>query len=140
MTHLRKILPILVFGFLVFFPDVVLSSIMECLHLTVELAHLLFEVVELSLDHIIEHLFETDLHETQVIVFYIMMVLCAIVAYGLWLVTKRACIYCKLKLVEQKNYRQEQLHDYWLHQDIMHKISIVVLSVGLVMTYLLFFM
>lgn len=139
MAHLRKILPILVFGILIIFPDVILSSILECLHLAVELAHLLFEVVELSLDHIIEHLFETDLHETQVIVFYIMMILCAIVAYGLWLVTKRVCIYCKVKLVEQKNYRQEQLHDYWLHQDIMHKISIIVLSVGLLMTYLLFF-
>jgi hypothetical protein len=53
---------------LVGFYDVIFGYLMEFIHL-------LFEVVEISLDRLIEHFFETELHETQMIVFYILLVL-----------------------------------------------------------------
>lgn len=45
----------------------------ELIHLLIELLHVLFESVEYTLDLVIEHLFETGTHETQVIVFYILV-------------------------------------------------------------------
>lgn len=140
MASFKTIIVVLIIGILIFFPDVVFSTLLELMHLLFELLHLIFEVVELGLDHVIEHLLHTGLHETQVIVFYIMMILIALLMYGLWRV---ACIgykYCKIKVIEEKNYRKEQLNAYWLHQSIMHKISVAVVSVCVVVTYLLFFM
>lgn len=52
-------------------PDLIFESIMHLLHT-------LFEVVEVTLDHLVEALADTGLHNTQVIVFYIIM---AFVAY-----------------------------------------------------------
>lgn len=52
---------------LVGFYDVIFGSLME-------FVHLIFEVVEISLDNVVEHFFETELHETQMIVFYILLV------------------------------------------------------------------
>ncbi|MBK8817362.1 MAG: hypothetical protein IPN42_18600 [Methylococcaceae bacterium] len=52
---------------LVGFYDVIFGYLME-------FVHLLFEVVEISLDRVVEHFFETELHETQMIVFYILLV------------------------------------------------------------------
>lgn len=52
---------------LVGFYDVIFGYLME-------FVHLIFEVVEISLDNVVEHFFETELHETQMIVFYILLV------------------------------------------------------------------
>ncbi len=51
------------------------------LEMLLELAHLLFESAEATLDNIIELLFETGLHDTQVIVFYILF---AVIGYGIY--------------------------------------------------------
>jgi hypothetical protein len=62
---------------LVGFYDVIFEHILEVLHL-------LFEVVEMTLDKLVEHTFETGVHETQLIVFYILLVLIGILIYFLW--------------------------------------------------------
>ena len=62
---------------LVGFYDEIFGHIFEALHL-------LFEVVEMALDKVIEHTFETGVHETQLIVFYILLVLLGILTYFLW--------------------------------------------------------
>ncbi|MGR9073766.1 MAG: hypothetical protein ACU833_11950 [Gammaproteobacteria bacterium] len=54
---------------------------------TAELAfgamHALYELVEFSLDLLIEHIFHTDRHTTQVIVFYLMLSMAAGLVYRL---------------------------------------------------------
>lgn len=62
---------------LVGFHDVIFDSLWESLHL-------IFEVVEMTLDRLVEHLFETDLRETQLIVFYILLVIGAVLIYLVW--------------------------------------------------------
>jgi hypothetical protein len=62
---------------LVGFYDVVFGYIFETLHL-------MFEVVEMGLDKLIEHTFETDVHQTQLIVFYILLTLGSVLIYFLW--------------------------------------------------------
>jgi len=49
--------------------------------LLLELIHISFEFVEQMLDILIEHIFHTDLHNTQIIVFYLML---SIAGYGLY--------------------------------------------------------
>ena len=51
---------------LVGFYDVILGYIWEIIHIVLE-------IIEITLDGLIEHSFETEVHETQVIVFYIML-------------------------------------------------------------------
>jgi len=52
--------------------------------LLLELIHMSFEVIELSLDRLIEHLFHTDLHATQIIVFYLMWAMAGYPLYRLY--------------------------------------------------------
>lgn len=49
-----------------------------------EFIHIILEIIEISLDRLVEHLFETDLHDTQMIVFYIMLVVGGILLYLVW--------------------------------------------------------
>ncbi len=56
----------------------------EFLHLLVEFFHLVFESAEYTFDLVIEHLFETDTHETQVIVFYTLVPLILSICYLLY--------------------------------------------------------
>jgi hypothetical protein len=66
-------------------PDMVIDLTTQLLHLVFELifevAHVTFEAVETMLDHLVEHLFHTGLHDTQVIVYYIIV---SILAYPLY--------------------------------------------------------
>lgn len=62
---------------LVLLPHVVIGLVVEILHLLlewiIEFGHIVFEWVEIALDTVIELMFETELHDTQIIVFYIIM-------------------------------------------------------------------
>jgi len=73
---------------LIWFPDVVWELFFELIHTVLEWVmealHLIFEAVETALDFLIEHLFETGLRATQLIVFYIIVALMFILVYGLF--------------------------------------------------------
>jgi hypothetical protein len=63
-------------------PDIILGLLLELVHHFFEIIHLIFEIFEASLDHIIEHIFHTGMHETQVIVFYLIMcMVCGVIYY-----------------------------------------------------------
>jgi hypothetical protein len=64
-------------------PDVVIGFLLEIFHLLFELAFIIFEWLESSLDNVVEHLLNTELHATQTIVFYLIM---AIFAYPFYYV------------------------------------------------------
>lgn len=87
MTHLisrygrKKIIYCLLFFMAVVVPDVLIDLTLSLLHLLFEILHLTFEFIESALDQMVEHLFHTDTHETQLIVFYI---LCSVAIYFLY--------------------------------------------------------
>lgn len=64
-------------------------------HTIFVLLHALFELIEVTLDDIVEHLFHTDRHTTQIIVFYLIW---AIVLYSAY----RLFRYCKRRVIELK--------------------------------------
>ncbi|CAG7856930.1 hypothetical protein MCAMS1_01602 [biofilm metagenome] len=49
-----------------------------------EFCHLIFEVIEMALDKFIEHTFNTDSRETELIVFYLMMIFIGFFIYFVW--------------------------------------------------------
>jgi hypothetical protein len=81
-------------------PDMVIDLSTEFLHLVFELifevADVTFEAVETMLDHLVEHLFHTGLHDTQVIVFYIIV---STLAYPVYRLT-RAILRILFRLIE----------------------------------------
>ncbi|MDD5319059.1 MAG: hypothetical protein PHD43_00320 [Methylococcales bacterium] len=83
----RKILyglALLGFISIVIMPDVVMGLLFELVHLFFELLFISFEWIESTLDTLVEHLFHTDLHQTQAIVFYLLLGMILYVAYNLW--------------------------------------------------------
>lgn len=95
------------------------------IHSLFELLHALFELVEGALDEIVEHLFHTDRHTTQIIVFYLMWTMILYPAY-------RIFRYCKKRLVELKETlpcwcqdKKEQAKTHWQQQPLIKKFKFI---------------
>jgi hypothetical protein len=84
-------------------PDIVFGLLVELTHTLIELAHLLFEVFEAALDHSIEHIFHTDTHETQIIVFYFMLSMAFGGLYYLWWTMPRFFRTLKENILQRKS-------------------------------------
>ena len=137
-------LAIVLSGFvsLLLFPGTVFSFLLEFFHtlyeLLYELSDLLFEVVETGLDHLIEHFFETDLHETQTIVFYIMVVPLIYAGYRLlrWLFSffRR----CKEKWINTGiKYKSDGIL-YWQNLSAVGKIKLVAVASTTLVLYVIY--
>lgn len=123
-------------------PDVVFGLLFEFFHFLFEISlhglHLGFEFIEMNLDHLVEHLFHTDLHETQVIVFYI---IASFVVYGLYRIGRALPPFyrrCKNSLVEACEHKKASLLFYWRQQSLPNKIKLVVIGAAAVTCYVFF--
>jgi hypothetical protein len=123
-------------------PDVVfdlLSSLLHFLFVNIlHFLHLAFEFVELNLDKLVEHLFETDLHQTQVIVFYI---IASFVCYGLYRLGRAVPPFCRQVKKNQITYwsrKKASLLFYWREQSLFNKIKLAVIGVAAITCYILF--
>ena len=76
-------------------PDVLMGLLFELVHFFFELLFIIFEWVESTLDKLIEHLFHTELHETQIIVFYLIVCILLLPLYYLWRMLKRLFFWLK---------------------------------------------
>ncbi|MDD1620319.1 MAG: PilZ domain-containing protein [Methylococcaceae bacterium] len=123
-------------------PDQALALLMALGHyllgLVLHLLHLGFEYLELSLDHAVEHLFHTGRHETQIIVFYVLVSFALIILYFLgrkvpsawsrlskrlllfWLRKKSSCLY------------------FWRQQSLVDKIKLIGVSAAAIAAYIYF--
>lgn len=121
-------------------PDVVFGLFFELLHFLfehfLESLHLAFEFVEINLDKLIEHLFETDLHQTQVIVFYI---IASFVFYGLYRLGRAAPPFFRQFKKNQIAYwsrKKASLLFYWREQSVFNKIKLVAIGVAVIACYI----
>jgi hypothetical protein len=62
----KIITPVILILGVVLFYDTLIDVLLWLIHTIFELIHTLFEIFEQMLDLIIEHLFHTDLHATQI--------------------------------------------------------------------------
>ncbi|MGZ5013860.1 MAG: hypothetical protein ACXV7E_07550, partial [Methylobacter sp.] len=123
-------------------PDVVFGLLLSVLHFLfehlLEFSHLAFEFIESALDHLIEHLFHTDLHQTQVIVFYILL---SVIFYGIYTVGKRLPSFykrCKNSLTVYVSRKKSSLLYYWQEQSLVNKIKLALIGAAVITGYILF--
>ncbi len=141
MTYKKIINGLTVFVlFLIFImPFEIGGLLMESLHfiweLLVELADILFESAEVTLDYIIENLFETDLHDTQVIVFYILL---AVICYGVY---RFCCIvpgfFLRLQsyLAASWKYNKIRAYLYWRGLALIERIKLLAICAAYIIGF-----
>lgn len=105
-----------------------------------ELLHGTFELVEYSLDQLVEHLFHTDRHTTQIIVFYLLL---SMVFFFIYQMVRRLpvwCSACRDNAVDTFYRLENKLWDYWLCTSLSAKLKIALgflMSFGLIVLVLL---
>jgi len=123
-------------------PDVVFGLLSEMLHflfeMLLEFSHLAFEFIESNLDHLVEHLFETDVHQTQIIVFYIIVPFVFYGFYQLWCVVPPFCRRCKQQQIAYWSRKKANLLFYWREQSSLEKLKLIVISVAVIACYIFF--
>jgi hypothetical protein len=125
--HNLKIIVISVaIGFVVLIPDTVFG-------LLYEISHALFEVLEEGFDLLIENLFHTGTHETQIIVFYLLLLLILYGLYRLWRLTRRWYSAFKITWAQQKSNARL----YWQESSALRKFEIVAISLAAI-SFLIF--
>jgi hypothetical protein len=111
-------------------PDVVIGFLFELVHLFFEIVFISFEWIESTLDHLVEHLFQTELHQTQTIVFYMMVV---IVLLPLYYLSRRLLrLYFRLKKTLPDAWAQYKIRVtlYWQDLSFIGKITLILITMG----------
>lgn len=125
------------------FPDVVFdttASILDFLfHHLLEFGHILFESIESVLDHIIEGLFETDLHSTQTIVFYVLLTIGIYILYRAGRIALRIYRRSELAWSEFRAQHSFGLMHYWRELTLFGKIKLIVIPALFLYLYVMFF-
>lgn len=141
---LLMLFPVEILGFLFDVLHSLFDLLMDLLHhlfgIFLELGHLTFEMIESSLDHLVEHLFHTDLHTTQTIVFYMMLIPGLYIGYQLLrvlIIYSRRCADSLMNAYEQYKARAVS---YWHSVDSTDKIKwIAILGASLYLISLVSF-
>ncbi|NOT10924.1 MAG: hypothetical protein HOP23_03660 [Methylococcaceae bacterium] len=121
-------------------PDVVFSLMLDILHsifdLFLELLHTLFEGIESVLDHLVEHFFHTEVHDTQLIVFYTLMLMALGMGYGLLKLLVPLYLRAKNNLRARWEREKQVIAVYWIHLSWVNKIKLIAITGSL--AYLFF--
>ncbi len=109
-------------------PDVVMGFLFELVHFFFELLFIAFEWVESTLDKLVEHLFETELHQTQTIVFYLMVGIILLPLYCLWRMLKRLFFWLKESVPATWALYKIRVIMYWQESSLIDKIKWIAIT------------
>ena len=121
-------------------PDLIMGLLFELVHFFFELLFISFEWIESTLDTLVEHIFHTELHQTQVIVFYLLAGMALYIAYRLWRVL--SSLFCRLSNNMLTTWTQQKIRAsiYWQELSLINKIKLVAVIASIVyLASLLFF-
>lgn len=112
--------------------DAATDLAISLLHLIFEVIHLAFEWFELGIEHTVEHLFHTTRHGSQVVTYYILLLIACLLMYWLWRVLPR--IYKRFIQFAQRSWerRKAQCKDYWLSLTLLYKVRLLSTVTGIV--------
>ena len=113
---------------LIAMPDVVIGLLFELVHFFFELLFIAFEWVESTLDKLVEHLFETELHQTQTIVFYLMVGIILLPLYYLWRMLKRLFFWLKESVPATWALYKIRVIMYWQESSLIDKIKWIAIT------------
>jgi hypothetical protein len=123
-------------------PSEVFGLLFELFHFLIEhfieLSYFAFELIESGLDHLIEHLFHTDRHQTQVIVFYTIASFTFYGLYYLWRVVPPFCRRSIEALFLAWPRKKASLFSHWQELSMANKIKLFVIGVVVVNYYIFF--
>lgn len=123
-------------------PDLIFGLLYGVLHYLLVhflgFIHIAFEFLEIALDNIIEHLFDTDLHETQVIVFYILVSFFLAGLYWLWRTLPNFYRKCKKRQIIYWSRKKANLLLYWREQSLFEKIKVAIIGLVAIIFYISF--
>jgi len=117
-------------------PDVLIGLLFETVHFFFELlfhlADITFEWIETLLDKIVETSFHTELHETQIIVFYLMVGIVAITLFYFGRMLLR--FFFQLTEASHAVWTQNKIRIvfYWQNLSLVGKIRFIVIIIGAV--------
>jgi hypothetical protein len=111
-------------------PDVVMGFLFELVHFFFELLFIVFEWVESTLDKVVEHLFDTELHETQTIVFYLMVGIVLLPLYYLWRMLLRLFFWLKKTLPATWTLNKIRVTLFWQDLSLIGKIKWIAITAG----------
>ena len=108
------------------------------LEVFLHLLHLGFEYLELSLDHAVEHLFHTERHATQIIVFYVLVSFALIILY--FLGRKVPVVWSRLskRLLLFWSRKKSSCLYFWQQQSLVDKIKMIGISAAAIAAYIYF--
>ncbi len=144
MTYQRIIKGLIAIGIfiMIIMPGYIFELLVEFFHLFLELfiefLDVCFEWIESTLDHLVEHLFETDLHDTQIIVFYIMMTMLAFLLYRLYLFLPKIVKRIYQNILASFTRQKIRLLIFWEEQSLLGKIKYISLSLGVFYIWIFF--
>jgi hypothetical protein len=116
---------------LVGFYDVIFGTLFE-------FVHTFLEIIEMGLDYLIEHLFHTRQRQTEIIVFYIMLSIGAVLIYLIWKTLVQMCNGTCQYLREEWTEFKDAVTQDWQAMSLANRIIFV--SVFLLVNYLASFL
>jgi len=93
------------------------------LHSLLSVAHIAFEGFELALEELIEHVFHTDRHQSQLIVFYLLWLIAIYALYRLWRVLPGMFRRLKAKLIHESMHYKSAMIRHWKEQPSLQKMK-----------------
>lgn len=107
-------------------------------HFLLESTHIIFEIIESGLDKLVEYFFHTELHETQLIVFYILLVVGGIIIYLAWKALVHLCSGISQNLNNEWTELRDAISSDWQRLSMTERV--VWITLFLLVNYLLSFM
>jgi len=133
-VYILRFLVILAIFTIMAIPDVLMELTTEAIHLFLEIltevAHICFEWIESMLDHLVEHELHTELHETQTIVFYIIVSILAGPLYYLARQMPRFCFFLQDKMLVSWAFNKARIKLYWHSLSVNDKIKLGLMTLS----------
>ncbi len=106
------------------------------LKIFLHILHLVFEYLEMGLDHLIEHYFHTGLHETQIIVFYMLVTFGFVALYFLGPIALSAFVRLRKRLLLYWSRKKSSCLYFWDQQSLLDKIKVVGIGMATIAGYI----
>ncbi|MDC9729671.1 MAG: PilZ domain-containing protein [Methyloprofundus sp.] len=128
---------------LISFPDTVFELIIGGIEFVVEFViealFIAYEVISMYLEHAVEAVLHTHVHDTQLISFYILWAVGIAIGFFTF---KKVVLFCKNLLYCCKLFyfrKKASLNYYWQQKTLIYKTGIIAGTITILLTYLLFF-
>lgn len=112
--------------------DVVIDLSLGVLHLFFVIIHIIYEWFELGIEHGVEHLLQTSRRDSQIITFYILLLIAGLGGYWLWRALPRLYKQFIKYLQRVWTRHKAKCESYWLSLTLIRKIMLVSMTTGFI--------